>query len=223
MTYFCIFLQFLIFCTTPTEERPVRSSLRHSSKVRVHQGGFHNQPRNFEDQQSNKDHSARQRRAFLLKGKEKKKLKNTQCGKQVTKKRRNFKRKGKKSKQNGRNCKKNCFVRKRKGQKKEQQKRKDAKRRKRNTRAIKKICRKRERKNMRKRKGKKSEKKIRKSCCKKKKKSCQKLKGKRHKTTFLSRIQMQTGQGEGLVGLEELRHLERSSVYSLKVAQEYLQ
>ena len=33
---------------------------------------------------------------------------------------------------------------------------------------------------------------------------------------------MQIGQGEDFVGLDELHHLERSSVYSMKVAEEYL-
>ena len=128
MTYFCIFLQFLIFCTTPTEERPVRLLLWHSSKVREGVGGFQNQPRNFKGQQSNKARSRHGRhyhlnkrkgkcrdkrrntrqvfcskrhgRTFLLKKREKKKLTNTYCGKQVRKKRQIYKREDKNLKQN---------------------------------------------------------------------------------------------------------------------------
>ena len=258
MTCFCIFLQFLIFCSTPTVQRPVRLTLWNSSKAM--KGGFHNQPRQltsrwrwerkpkkFKGQQrkksnsrcgrffnlhkrkrSNKRKNARQvfcskklERGFLLKVKEKKKLKITEyCRKQVRKKRQNCKIKGKSVEQNKRQSKKNRLVRKSKREKKEQQTRKDAKRRKRNTRATIKTCLKREQKKIRNRTGKWSvREKIKNSCCKKKKKCCQKVKDRRHKTPFI-RIQMQIGQGGDLVGLDELHHLERSSVYRMKVAQE---
>ena len=79
MTYFCIFMQFLIFWTTPTEKRPVRLLLWHSSKVREGVGGFQNQPRNFKGQQSNKARSRHGRLYHLnkRKGKCRDKRRNT--------------------------------------------------------------------------------------------------------------------------------------------------